>query len=125
MFALGNQMSRKGKHVLQAMTFDQDFESWDTFPVNDMNLMVPGAGAFNHDIGTGGVSSMNAFLNRFFQQRYIGTFDVPNVTGMIGMFNGAFHINQDNEKTWVHRILEFVHYEQASTTFRLISLTAW
>jgi Mycoplasma protein of unknown function, DUF285 len=88
-----SNVTKKEKHVLQATTFDQDVESCDTFPVNDMNLMLPGAGAFNQDIGTGGMSSVNymggmLFLIDSFNKDIIGTFDVPNVTGM---FNGASH----------------------------------
>lgn len=98
-----------------------------TFPVNDMNLMVPGAGAFKQDIGTGGVSSVNAwnaFLDRFFQQRYIGTFDVPNVTSILAC------LMEHSTSIKTMRRHGYIGYwnlsimNKASTTFRLTSLTA-
>ena len=81
-----------------AITFNQNINSWNVSSVTDMFTMFFRATAFNQPIGNWNVSSVINMNSMFgyataFNQN-IGSWNVGNVTNMGGMFDSAINFNQ-------------------------------
>ena len=84
---------------LDATSFNQKIEAWDTSAVTNMSYIFVGASAFNQDIGAWDTSAVRYTMGMFFEatafNQNIGAWDTSAVRDMSGMFYKASAFNQD------------------------------
>ena len=83
----------------QATAFNQDLNTWDVSSVNDMNHMFQYAGSFNQDLNSWNLASVigmvNMFENAIAFNGNISSWAFPNVTSFVSLLAGAESFNQD------------------------------
>ncbi|MDM8565856.1 BspA family leucine-rich repeat surface protein [Candidatus Halobeggiatoa sp. HSG11] len=111
-----------------AITFNQNINSWDVSSVTNMIGMFNGASSFNQDISSWNVSSVTSmnrmFSNASFFNSDISSWDVSNVTNMSQMFFNAASFNQDISTWNVSSVTQMGYMFAAATAFNQ-DLNSW
>lgn len=119
--SLPSTVTNLGGTFINAISFNDDINSWDVSNVTDMSWMFASATSFNQPIGSWKVDSVTNMASMFssadvFNQD-IGQWNVSNVAKMNFMFHFTDSFNQDISNWDVGKVTKFTAMFQGASSF--------